>query len=93
MKINVSHVAKLANLEIDKDEIKQFESQLLSILSYIEKLKSVNTEKVKETTQVTNLENVLREDEATPSLSQDEALKNAKSQHNGLFKVHAILQE
>lgn len=93
MKINVAHIAKLANLVINKNEIKQFESQLLSILSYIEKLKTVNTEKVKETTQVTNLENILRDDETSASLSQDEALKNTKSKHNGLFKVHAILQE
>ncbi|OGH43638.1 MAG: asparaginyl/glutamyl-tRNA amidotransferase subunit C [Candidatus Levybacteria bacterium RIFCSPLOWO2_02_FULL_37_18] len=93
MKINVSHVAKLANLPLTDEEKKKFENQLSSVLKYVEKLREVDTSKVEETSQVTGLENVLREDQAAPSLSQGDALKNAKSKHNGLFKVPAILDE
>lgn len=91
MKINVSHVAKLANLTLSGEEKRKFETQLSSILEYVEKLKKVDTRDVEPTSQVTGLENVLREDEPTPSLPQEDVLKNAKSKHNGFFKVKAIL--
>lgn len=93
MKIDVRHVAKLANLPLKKEEEKKFEKQLSEILSYIEKLKEVDTENVEITSQVTGLENVTREDEAKPSMTQEEALSNTKSQVNGMIKVPAILTE
>ena len=91
MKIDVAHVAKLANLPLKPEEKEKFEKQLSEILSYVEKLKEVDTKDVETTSQVTGLENVTREDETILSLSQEEALKNAKSTHNGFFKVKAIL--
>ncbi len=93
MKIDVSHVAKLANLSLKSEEREKFEKQLSEILTYVEKLKEVDTENVEITSQVTGLENVTRKDEAKPSLSQNDALSNTKSQHNGFFKVPAILTE
>ena len=92
MKIDVKHVAKLANLPLTPVEEKKFEKQLSEILSYVEKLKQVDTKNVETTSQVTGLENVTREDETSPSLTQEEALSNSKSTHNGLFKVKAILE-
>lgn len=91
MKIDVAHVAKLANLPLKPEDAKKFERQLSEILSYVEKLNSINTQGVEPTSQVTGLENVTREDETSPSLTQEEALSNTKSQQNGLFKVRAIL--
>ncbi|MDP2585310.1 MAG: Asp-tRNA(Asn)/Glu-tRNA(Gln) amidotransferase subunit GatC [Candidatus Levybacteria bacterium] len=93
MKINVPHVAHLANLSLKPEEKNKFEKQLFEILTYVEKLKEVDTKGVETTSQVTGLENVTRNDEATPSLSQEEALSNAKSKHNGFFKVKAILTD
>ena len=92
MKINVKHVANLANLSLREDEVKKYENQLLSILDYIDKLKEVNTENVQETSQTTGLENVSKKDVPSSSLSQEEALSNAKSKHNGFFKVKAIFE-
>lgn len=91
MKIDVRKVAKLANLTLTDEETQKFEHQLSSILDYFKKLNEVDTENVEETSQVTGLENVTRKDEASLSLSQDEALANTKSKYNGLFKVKAIL--
>jgi aspartyl-tRNA(Asn)/glutamyl-tRNA(Gln) amidotransferase subunit C len=92
MKINVPQVAKLANLKIEKKDEELLEKQLSSILDYIEKLREVDTSKTKETSQVTNLENITREDNAKPSLSQMDSLSGTKSIHNGLFKVEGILE-
>jgi len=91
MKLDVTHVAKLANLSLSDEEKKKFEKQLEETIEYIESLNEVNTEGVEPTSQVTGLENVTREDEIRPSLSQEEALRNAKSTHNGFFKVKGIL--
>jgi aspartyl-tRNA(Asn)/glutamyl-tRNA(Gln) amidotransferase subunit C len=85
MKINVSHVAKLANLQITKDEEQKLESQLSEVLDYIEMLNEVDTENVEPTSQVTGLENVTREDVASDSLSQEQALANTKETHNGFI--------
>ena len=93
MKIDVLHIAKLANLPLREDEIEEYEAQLLEILQYIEILKKVNTDDIAETSQVTGLENVTKQDLTTPSLSQAQALSNTKSQHNGFFKVKAILEQ
>ncbi|OGH07027.1 MAG: hypothetical protein A2171_00795 [Candidatus Levybacteria bacterium RBG_13_35_9] len=91
MKINVKHIAKLANLSLKEDEVKKYENQLLSILDYIDKLREVNTENVQETSQTTGLENVSKKDVPSASLSQEDALSNTKNKHNGLFKVKGIL--
>jgi len=93
MKIDIRHTAKLANLPLKKEEEEKFTDQLSTILDYIKKLEEVDTKNVEPTSQVTGLVNITRNDDETlPSLSQDEALSNSKSHHNGLFKVKAILE-
>lgn len=91
MKIDVAHVAKLASLPLNEEEKKKFEKQLGETLDYINQLNEIDTKGVEPTSQVTGLENVTREDVVTPSLPQEEALKNTKSVHNGFIKVKAIL--
>jgi len=87
---DVLHVAKLANLDLKKEEIKKFQKQLSSILDYVSQLQEVNTSKVEPTSQVTGLENVFREDEIKQSLSKKETLSNTKSKYNNYFKVKSI---
>lgn len=91
MKFDISHVAKLANLPLTDEEKKKFEPQLEETIKYIESLNEVNAEGVEPTSQVTGLENVTREDEVKPSLTQERALSNAKQTLNGFFKVKGIL--
>ena len=93
MKIDVSHIAKLANLPLSSTEKTKFEKQLEETLEHVENLNEVEVRNIEPTSQVTGLENVTREDIANPSLSQTDALANSKSNHNGLFKVNAIFQE
>jgi aspartyl-tRNA(Asn)/glutamyl-tRNA(Gln) amidotransferase subunit C len=92
-KIDVKHIAKLANLTITSEQESKFESQLSEVLEMVGKLNEVDTTGVKETSQVTGLENITREDVARPSLAQEDALSNASAQHNGLFMVKGIFDE
>lgn len=92
MKIDVKKVAKLANLELTKEESNKFEVQLSAVLEYIERLNELDTKDVKETSQVTGLENVTRSDEDSSSLSQTEALSGAKTKKDGYFEVEGVLK-
>lgn len=92
VKVDINHLAKLANLPLSEKEKKKFEKQLGETLDYVKSLEEIGTKNIEGTSQITGLENVTRQDEASPSLSQDEVLKNAKSTHNGFFKVKAILE-
>lgn len=91
MKFDIKHVAKLASLTLTEEEEKKFSAQLEETVNYIEGLNEVNTDNVQPTSQVTGLENITREDMVRPSLSQEEALSNAKSTYNGFFRVKGIL--
>ncbi len=93
MKIDVAHVAELANLPLEPEEKNKFEKQLSETISYVEKLNSIETKCISPTSQVTGLKNVTREDKVKPSLTQEEALSNSESTHNGFFKVKAIFTE
>ena len=93
MKINITHIAKLANLSLLPSEITKLAKQLEDTIDYVNELSTVDTKNVEPTSQVTGLENVTREDIAKPSLTQDQALANAKSKQNGFFKVKAIFNE
>ena len=90
MKINIKHIAKLANLPITPEEEKRLEAQLTETLNYVEILNEIDTKNVKPTDHVTGSENVTREDIAGLSLSQSQALSNTKKTQNGFFEVAAI---
>lgn len=92
MKINIKHIAKLANIPILPEEERKLEEELESTLKHIERLAELATKDVLPTFQVTGLENVWREDQITPSFTQEEALKNAHKTHNGFFIVPGLLE-
>lgn len=61
-KEQVEHIARLARLGLTPEEIEKYQTELSSILDYVEKLNEVDTENVEPTAQVTGLKNVMRED-------------------------------
>lgn len=91
MKINIPHVAQLANLPITQAEEKTLEKQLSETLAYVDILNEIDTTNTQPTNNVTGLENVMREDNASASLPQEDALANTTEQQKGFFKVPAIL--
>lgn len=93
VKINILQIANLANIKIKKEETEKLQQQLNKILDYIEKLNKLDTKNIKETSQVTGLENIERKDTITPSLSQKDALSNAKDTKNNFFSVKAIFEQ
>lgn len=92
-KINIHHVAQLASLPIPQEKLQKLEKQLETTIEHIDRLSEIDTSKVDETSDITGLKNIMREDVVTPSLTQEEALQNAKETHNGLFVVPVIIEE
>lgn len=84
MKIDVKHVAKLANLPLTASEEEKYSEQLSKILDYIDQLNSVDTSNVEPTYNVTGLSNIMKSDEPGESLSQEKAISNAPQKKDGL---------
>lgn len=61
-KEKIEHIARLARIELTEQEKEKFTNELSSILDYVEKLNKVDTSKIKGISQVTGLENIIRED-------------------------------
>jgi aspartyl-tRNA(Asn)/glutamyl-tRNA(Gln) amidotransferase subunit C len=92
VEIDVKYVAHLARLALSPEEEQKMGAQLGNILGYIEKLKEVDVSGVEPTAHAFPLVNVTRPDEVRPSLSQEEALRNAPAHANGLFMVPKIVE-
>ena len=90
-KKEVEHTAWLAHIELSKKEKDLFTEQFNDILDYFEKIDKVNTEEVQPTYNVLDLMNVYREDEASPSLPIEEALKNAPKKEKKFLKAPRIV--
>lgn len=85
----VVHVARLARLEIPEGEIDAIRAQLGDILDAVSKVSELDLSAVEPTSHPLDLVNVWDEDEARPSLSPDEALRNAPDPADGAFRVPA----
>jgi aspartyl-tRNA(Asn)/glutamyl-tRNA(Gln) amidotransferase subunit C len=90
-KIDIQHVAKLAQIKLTPDEHKKFAKQLPQIIDYFSQLKKVNTKSTEPLAAGFGQENKQRQDKTSPRMSQKETLKNAPKTHNDFFKVPPVL--
>ena len=88
---DVEHVAHLARLGLTAEELSRLEGQLNHILDQYTKLAELDTEAIAPTAQTIELENILREDVVTPSLTVEEALRNAPLAAGGYIVSPPIL--
>ncbi|MEO5884778.1 MAG: Asp-tRNA(Asn)/Glu-tRNA(Gln) amidotransferase subunit GatC [Candidatus Limnocylindrales bacterium] len=90
---DVEHVAHLARLGLTDDELGRLEGQLNHILDQYAILATVPTDHIAPTAQTIELENILREDVAWPSLDREDVLANAPARDGDFMVVPAILGE
>ena len=88
---DVEHVAHLARLGLTEAELGRLEVQLNHILDQYAILAEVPTDDIPPTAQTIELENILRDDVATPSLPVEAVLANAPERDGDFFVVPAIL--
>jgi len=87
----VEHVAYLARLGLTDEELTRLQGQLNHILEQYAKLAELDTDDIPPTAQTIELENILRDDVAGPSLPSEVVLGNAPERDGEFFVVPAIL--
>lgn len=90
---DVEHVAKLARLHLEPDEMDRMQVQLSNILDAVETLRNVDTSHVGPTASVIALENVMRDDVAVTPVSREAALANAPLREDPFLRVPTVLEE
>jgi aspartyl-tRNA(Asn)/glutamyl-tRNA(Gln) amidotransferase subunit C len=90
---DVEHVARLARLDLGPEEKERMRRELDGILSYIDKLRALDTDAVEPTSHAVPLTNVMREDVMEPSFPQADMLANAPDRSGDLFRVPKIIEE
>jgi aspartyl-tRNA(Asn)/glutamyl-tRNA(Gln) amidotransferase subunit C len=88
---DVEHVAQLARLALDDDEVERFTRELGVILEHAADIAALELDDVGPTAHPLPLENVLRPDEVEPPLPRDEVLAQAPAVEDGRFRVPRIL--
>ena len=89
----VEHVAYLARLGLTDAELTRLEGELNHILDQYAILAELATDDIAPTAQTIELENILRDDVARPSLPVEDVLANAPARQGDFIVVPAILDE
>ena len=87
----IENIADLARLKFSDEKIGQFAAQFENVVKYIGVIENLNLDGVEPLAQVNSLENVFADDTARPSLSAEEALRNAPKRNESFFKVPKVL--
>jgi aspartyl-tRNA(Asn)/glutamyl-tRNA(Gln) amidotransferase subunit C len=91
--MDLRKLADLARLQLTDAEREQFSAQLDHILGYVEQIQAVDTTGVSETAHPLEITTAWRADAPRPSLSNQEALRNAPDADRaaGLFRVPKVI--
>ncbi len=88
----VAKVAKLSRLAMSDAEVQVYAEQLGKILTYVEKLKALDTSEVEPMITAAAEGNVFRVDEIKPGLKREDALKSAPAHDDEFFRVPAVIE-
>jgi len=91
--IDIHYIANLARIELTPEEAETFSPQLEKVVDYVAQLESVDISSVPEHPVDPSLPtNVLRKDTNRPSLTPEEALRNAPDQNDGEIRMPVIVE-
>jgi aspartyl-tRNA(Asn)/glutamyl-tRNA(Gln) amidotransferase subunit C len=87
--IDIKHIARLARLHVDENEIKRFEHDMSGIVAMVEKLPEFE-----DTRLPLNEKDAMpfREDEVSPSMKREKILQNAPAVEAGCVVVPRIVE-
>jgi aspartyl-tRNA(Asn)/glutamyl-tRNA(Gln) amidotransferase subunit C len=88
----VQHLAQLSQLQLNLSELDSLTTDIEAILGYIEQLGELDTSGVMPTYQVTDLENVWRDDKVdTGDITREELLARSPASEQHQVKVPKVL--
>ena len=89
----ISDLAKLAKLNFDEKSSKAMENDLKKIIGFVNKLSEIDTDNVDPLIYLSEEINVLRKDNLTSNLLQQEALKNAPKKDSDYILVPKVIKK
>lgn len=89
----IQQLATLARLEINAGESADIRQDLQRMITFVEKLRELDTTDVKPLLHMTTDTNVMREDEVLPLISREDGLRNAPSHNEEYFKVPKVIKK
>jgi aspartyl-tRNA(Asn)/glutamyl-tRNA(Gln) amidotransferase subunit C len=84
-------IAHLSRLEFDEKDAEAMMKDMSAIVTWVEKLKEVNTEGIEPLTTMSHEINALRDDLVKPSLDHEKALSSAPKKDADFFRVPKVL--
>ncbi len=89
---DVHHLAQLSSLQLGDDEALELQADISTILTYIQQLAELDTSGVEPTYQVTDLENVWRDDEVIDDgINREQLLALSRESVEHQVKVPKVL--
>lgn len=86
----VEHVARLARLHFDDEELARLQGELSQIIDYVQQLAELDLSGLQPTSHAVALKNVFRPDVPVQGLTQEEAMSNGPDVERGQFVVPRI---
>ncbi len=90
---DVKKTAELARIKLDAKEEKELAGELESILGYIEKLKEVDVDGVKEESHVFHINNFRKDEPPKENFNPAPLIEAAPETERGFIKVKKILDK
>ncbi len=91
-KKEVQHIANLARLRLSEEEEEAMTQHLGQMITYINKLKELDTTGVPPTVHAVEMPNVWREDTPCSGLSSSEVFQNSPAMQDNFFTVPKVVK-
>jgi aspartyl-tRNA(Asn)/glutamyl-tRNA(Gln) amidotransferase subunit C len=83
----VLHVARLARLELDEDDVERMAAELSNVLQHVDRMRELDLDGVEPTSHAIDVAGVMRADETVPCLPREAVLAAAPEPVDGGFGV------
>ena len=90
-KNTVKHISKLARISLDEKKTNSLSKDLSSIMSFIEKLNELNTDKTTPLTSIINASLKSRDDLVKDGKIREQILKNSPENNDEFFVVPKVI--
>ena len=91
-KDTVKHISKLARISLDDQKVENLSKNLSSIITFIEKLNELNTDKITPLTSIIDASLKSRPDEVNHENIRDQILKNSPEKNEEFFVVPKVIE-
>ena len=89
----MDNLSKLARLQFTNEEKQELKADLEKMIEFMDRLKNIDTTGVQPALHITDVVNVLREDEIKEQITASEGLLNAPLKEGRFFKVPKVIKK